>query len=104
MVRILEILLDRQGGITVGGNSRKNRKSRLNKGGKNKSMGGTGRTEDEDYDDSDLPWLLREFELVDLLINQLELMMPGDRRRCLMALQYALANADLKQEGRWGLG
>ena len=100
MVRILEILLDRQGGITIGGGGGQGRRSR-GKGGRGRNQGsdGKGRANNDPPDDSDLPWLLREFELVDLLINQLELMMPGDRRRCLMALQYALAAADLKQEG-----
>ena len=69
MVRILEILLDRQGGITVGGPTRGGRKSRGK--GKNKGSGGGRKNNTDDLpDDSDLPWLLREFELVDLLINQ----------------------------------
>ena len=58
-------------------------------------MGGGG----EGGDTAHLSWVLREFELVDMLINQLELMQPSDRRRCLMSLQYALAAADLKQDG-----
>jgi hypothetical protein len=49
---------------------------------------------------SAVSWMLREFELVDMLINQLELMQPGDRRRSLMALQYSLAAADLNQVTR----
>jgi hypothetical protein len=42
-------------------------------------------------------WLLKEFELIDLLISQLELMSSSDRRRALMSLQYSLAAADVKQ-------
>jgi Ca2+-binding EF-hand superfamily protein len=44
-------------------------------------------------------WMLREFELIENLICQLELMKPNDRRRCLMSLQYALAAADTKNDG-----
>ncbi len=44
-------------------------------------------------------WMLREFELIENLICQLELMKPNDRRRCLMSLQYALAAADNNNDG-----
>jgi len=44
-------------------------------------------------------WMLREFELIENLICQLELMKPNDRRRCLMSLQYALAAADTNNDG-----
>eukprot|EP00605_Chrysophyceae_sp_TOSAG23-4_P000290 GSChrysophyteH1.ASY1.ANO1.335.1 assembled CDS len=44
-------------------------------------------------------WMLREFELIENLICQLELMKPNDRRRCLMSLQYALAAADIHNDG-----
>jgi hypothetical protein len=134
MARILDILLDRQGGIVVGPAGDRKRRKRL-KGARPAA------------DESEMSWMLREFELVDMLINQvhttpvphthfhmltavpaphvliltdaayvldpcflpsvpmpvsfltvqLELMQPGDRRRSLMALQYALANADHKQ-------
>ena len=134
MARILDILLDRQGGIVVGSAGDRKRRKRL-KGARPAA------------DESEMSWMLREFELVDMLINQvhttpvshtyfhmltavpaphvliltdaayvldpcflpsvpmpvsfltvqLELMQPGDRRRSLMALQYALANADHKQ-------
>lgn len=43
---------------------------------------------------SRLGWLLKEFDLVDTLISQLEEMKPTVRRRCLISLQYALAAAD----------
>lgn len=43
------------------------------------------------------PWILREFELVDTLICQLEEMNPPQRRKMLMSLQYALSAADPKQ-------
>lgn len=43
---------------------------------------------------SKYPWVLREFEFVDTLICQLEAMQPGQRRRVLMSLQYALSQAD----------
>ena len=45
------------------------------------------------------PWTLKEFELVDILICQLEDMKPSDRRRCLMSLSYSLSLADSRQEG-----
>jgi len=48
---------------------------------------------------SSAPWTLKEFELVDILICQLEDMKPSDRRRCLMALSYSLSLADSRQEG-----
>lgn len=48
---------------------------------------------------SSAPWTLKEFELVDILICQLEDMKPSDRRRCLMSLSYSLALADSRQEG-----
>ena len=35
-------------------------------------------------------WVIREFDLVESLICQLELMRPGARRRALISLQYAL--------------
>jgi hypothetical protein len=81
MVRILEILIEKQGGIVVGG--------RRGRGDESALAGDTDR----------VGWILREFELIDLLISQLELMPPGDRRRCLMTLQYNLAAADLNQDG-----
>ena len=48
---------------------------------------------------STAPWTLKEFDLVDTLISQLEMMKPSERRRCLMSLQYALSAADMRQDG-----
>jgi hypothetical protein len=44
-----------------------------------------------------LPWVLTEFALVDLLLSQLEAMLPAERRKTLIALQYACENADTKR-------
>jgi Ca2+-binding EF-hand superfamily protein len=44
-------------------------------------------------------WMLKDFDVVDMLITQLEEMKPGPRRRVLMSLQYALTSADANQEG-----
>jgi len=57
MARILDILLDRQGGIVVGPAGDRKRRKRL-KGARPVA------------DESEMSWMLREFELVDMLINQ----------------------------------
>ena len=57
MARILDILLDRQGGIVVGPAGDRKRRKRL-KGARPAA------------DESEMSWMLREFELVDMLINQ----------------------------------
>ena len=44
-----------------------------------------------------LPWIITEFELIDLLLTQLEEMSASHRRKTLITLQYALENADLSQ-------
>ena len=49
--------------------------------------------------DRQLPWIIKEFELVDLLLTQLEAMNSTNRRKTLITLQYSLENADLKAEG-----
>jgi hypothetical protein len=46
---------------------------------------------------SKLPWVIKEFELVDLLLSQLESMNAMNRRKTLITLQYALENADINQ-------
>ena len=85
MVRILELLLEKQGGIVISGKPEEYNERGMFSSNTNPN----------------LSWILREFEFVDMLINQLELMLPGDRRRCLMALQYALATADIQQVCRF---
>lgn len=47
-----------------------------------------------------LPWIIQEFELIDLLLTQLENMNASHRRKTLITLQYALENADLSQVRR----
>ena len=44
-----------------------------------------------------LPWVLKEFEFVDVLMTQLEAMNAVSRRKTLITLQYAFENADLKR-------
>jgi hypothetical protein len=44
-----------------------------------------------------LPWVLKEFELVDVLMSQLEAMNAVHRRKTLITLQYAFENADVKR-------
>lgn len=48
---------------------------------------------------SKYPWVLKEYDLIDTLICQLEEMTPSQRRRTLMSLQYALSAADHTQKG-----
>lgn len=59
-------------------------------------LGGRGNL---DCTDPDRLWMLREFDLIETLICQLELMRPSERRRCLLSLQYAVTAADSRQEG-----
>lgn len=59
-------------------------------------LGGRGHLGDTD---PDRLWMLREFDLIETLICQLELMRPSERRRCLLSLQYAVTAADSRQEG-----
>ena len=77
---IMETIIDREGGLvpTAG-------------------LGGRGNISDNG--ESERLWMLREFDLMEALICQLELMRPNDRRRCLLSLQYAVTAADAKQEG-----
>jgi Ca2+-binding EF-hand superfamily protein len=49
--------------------------------------------------DKRLPWIIKEFELVDLLLTQLEAMNSTNRRKTLITLQYSLENADMQQTG-----
>lgn len=50
-------------------------------------------------DDKLVPWVLKEFDLIDTIIEQMERLKPSDRRRSLMSLQYALQAADMSREG-----
>ena len=45
-------------------------------------------------------WVIREFDLVESLICQLELMRPSARRRALISLQYALLGDDTNGTGQ----
>ena len=45
-------------------------------------------------------WVIREFDLVESLICQLELMTPSARRRALISLQYALLGGDAEGSGQ----
>merc|ERR1711871_1584808 len=45
-------------------------------------------------------WVIREFDLVESLICQLELMTPSARRRALVSLQYALLGGDSEGSGQ----
>jgi hypothetical protein len=42
--------------------------------------------------------VLKEFDIVDAMISQMEVMKPADRRRALMSLQYALQAADTTRQ------
>jgi hypothetical protein len=50
-------------------------------------------------DMSNFSWVLKEYELINVLVSQLELMPNNDRRQCLLSLQYTLTDADYKQDG-----
>jgi hypothetical protein len=76
-----------QGGVVVGGVSGGLATTARNGGSNTASGSGNGRSK----------WVLREYEFVDTLILQLEDMKPTQRRKVLMALQYALSAADPKQ-------
>lgn len=47
-----------------------------------------------------LPWIMKEFDLVDVLLSQLEAMKSTGRRKTLITLQYALENADSREVDR----
>ena len=81
----IEKLIDNGGGLVAGP-------------GAGSAIGGKGSSKEVDALMDGL-WMLREFELIENLICQLELMKPNDRRRCLMSLQYALAAADTHNDG-----
>eukprot|EP01038_Epipyxis_sp_PR26KG_P004635 gene4635-6514_t len=49
-------------------------------------------------DNSSVPWVLKEYDIVEGLLNQLESVKPKERRRMIMSLNYALTSADSKQE------
>ena len=44
-----------------------------------------------------IPWFLKEYDFINILITQLEAMRPTQRRKVLMTLQYSLNVADPKQ-------
>lgn len=44
-------------------------------------------------------WVIKEFDLVEQLICQLELMKPAAKRRCLISLQYSLLTGDVNNSG-----
>jgi len=46
-----------------------------------------------------VPWVIKEFDLIDLLLSQLESMDARSRRRLLMTMQYLLVSSDIKQTG-----
>lgn len=46
-----------------------------------------------------LPWIMKEFDFVDVLLSQLESMKSNTRRKTLITLQYALENADSREVG-----
>ena len=46
---------------------------------------------------SKIPWFLKEYDFINILIVQLEAMRPTQRRKVLMTLQYSLNVADPKQ-------
>ena len=77
---IMETIIDREGGLipTAG-------------------LGGRGTITDNG--EAERLWMLKEFDLIEALICQLELMRPSERRRCLLSLQYAVTTADAKNEG-----
>ena len=87
LTQVIEAVIESGGGLVAGPGMRKS------KGG-----GKGDNSREVDLVEQGL-WMLREFELIENLICQLELMKPNNRRRCLMSLQYALAAADVANDG-----